>query len=138
MNASIKFRKYHFALAILLFVVEVLIALYAHDRFIRPYAGDFLVVIFVYCTVRAFVDMPVLKTAILVLLFSYVVEVLQYFNLVGRLGLQNSALARTVLGSSFEWLDLLAYTLGAISVLYAEKYLAIRASKKPTSVTRQG
>jgi uncharacterized membrane protein len=41
-----RFHKTYFLLAVLLFVIELLIALYLHDRFIRPHVGDFLVVIF--------------------------------------------------------------------------------------------
>lgn len=34
--------------------MEVLIALYVRDRFIRPYVGDMLVVVLVYSFVRIF------------------------------------------------------------------------------------
>ncbi|MDB5208403.1 MAG: hypothetical protein JWR72_3478, partial [Flavisolibacter sp.] len=38
-----------------------------------------------------------------------------------RLGLGSFKLARVVLGSSFEWMDLLAYSLGIIVVVVVEK-----------------
>ena len=60
-------------------------------------------------------------TAIGVLLFSYLMEVLQYFNLVKMLGLQNSNLARVMIGTSFEWTDLVAYTLGIGLVILLDK-----------------
>lgn len=60
-----------------LFLIEVLIALYAHDRIIRPYIGDLLVVILIYCFVKSFLNTPVWPTAIGVLIFSYTIEVLQ-------------------------------------------------------------
>ena len=41
-----------------LFVVETLIALFVRDAFIRPYMGDVLVVILVYCFVRMFITRP--------------------------------------------------------------------------------
>jgi len=54
-NKSIfTFNKTYFALAILLFIVEVFIGMYVKDNFIRPYGGDFLVVILLYFLVRAF------------------------------------------------------------------------------------
>ncbi|HOY05448.1 MAG TPA: DUF2809 domain-containing protein [Saprospiraceae bacterium] len=114
-------NRHYFLAAVLLFAIEVLIALYMHDRFVRPYMGDFLVVILIYCVVRAFVDASVLKTALFVLLFSYTIEVLQYFQIVQRLGLQHVAVARIVIGTSFEWGDLLAYTGGVLLVLLLEK-----------------
>jgi len=53
-------------------------------------------------------------------LFSYLIELLQYFQLVKRLGLEHNMLARTVIGYGFEWKDLLAYTLGVITLLVLE------------------
>ena len=59
--------------------------------------------------------------AIATLLFSYFVEVLQYFNIVEKLGLQNSKLARIIIGTNFSWLDMLSYTIGIVLVLLIEK-----------------
>lgn len=82
--------------------------------------GDFLVVILIYCFLKSFLNIPVLSTAIAVLIFSYCVETLQYFQLVKRLGLEHSKLARIVIGTSFEWIDMLAYTLGIAFVIFIE------------------
>ena len=43
------FRRSYFSFFVLLFIIEVLIALFVNDRLIRPYVGDFLVVILIYC-----------------------------------------------------------------------------------------
>ena len=115
------FRKQYFFLTLLLFGIEVIIALFFHDRIVRPYVGDLLVVILMYCFIRTFFKVPVLVTALSVLLFAYLVEFLQYLNLIRVLGLQNSALANLILGNLFEWIDLLAYTLGIAFVLLIEK-----------------
>jgi hypothetical protein len=45
---------------------------------------------------------------------------LQYFHVVELLGLGHSKLARVIIGSSFEWMDMLAYTLGIGLVLSIE------------------
>jgi hypothetical protein len=95
--------------------------LFLHDKFIRPIVGDFLVVIFIYCFIKTFVDLSVWTTAISVLLFSYLVEFLQYLNIVDKLGLQNIKVAKIVIGTSFSWLDILAYTLGIAFVLLIER-----------------
>ncbi|MEA5425507.1 ribosomal maturation YjgA family protein [Arcicella lustrica] len=120
MSSILKFNWNYFIIAFLLFVVEVLIAMFVHDQFIRPYFGDFLVVILVYSFVKSFVDSPFLKTAIAVLIFSFTLEVLQYFDIVTKIGLGHSKFARTVIGTSFEWIDLIAYTLGIVFVIYVE------------------
>jgi hypothetical protein len=62
-----------------------------------------------------------LWVAVSVLLFSYVVEVSQYFHFIRHLGLQQSRLANLILGSGFEWKDLVAYTLGILLVIGIEK-----------------
>jgi hypothetical protein len=113
---------------ILFFIIEVLIALYVHDDFIRPYVGDYLVVMLIYCAVRTFIKADTLRIAIGVLLFAYLVEVLQYFRIVDRLGLSGNQLAKTVIGYGFEWLDILAYTLGVITIILADRYYNSRKS----------
>lgn len=116
------FQKNYFLPAVLLFIIEVAIAFFVHDRFVRPYVGDFLVVIFLYCFFKSFLNSSNSKVALGVLLFSYVIEASQYFHLIKRLGLQHAWLARLILGSGFEWLDLIAYTLGILMVLAIEKW----------------
>ncbi len=115
-----QFHRKYFFLTLLLFATEVFIAAYLHDAIIRPYGGDFLVVILIYCFVKSFLNTPVKATALAVLLFSYLIETLQYFNLVEILGLEKSTIARVVIGTSFAWTDLLAYTLGILLVLLVE------------------
>lgn len=115
-----RFNRTYFLLAVLLFIIEVLIALYVHDAIIRPYIGDLLVVILLYCFVRAFVNTNPVRTALGVLLFAYLIEVLQYLNIVKHLGLQHSRLANIVIGNSFEWIDMIAYTAGIVLIIVVE------------------
>src|SRR5438309_6224888 len=115
------FNLRFFCLTVLLFIIEVLIALFAHDRFVRPYVGDYLVVILIYCAVKTFFKISSVKLAIGVFLFACLIEALQYFNIVDRLGLTHNVIARTVIGYGFEWYDILAYFLGIVTVLIVEK-----------------
>lgn len=114
------FNLRFFLLSILFFVIEVLIALYVKDDFVRPYVGDYLVVMLIYCAVRTFIKASPVKVAIAVLLFAYLIEVLQYFRIVDRLGLSGNPVAKTVIGYGFEWWDILAYTLGVLTILLVE------------------
>ena len=114
------FRKNYFLLTIILLFTEICIAVFINDRFIRPYLGDFLVVILLYCFVRSFFNVPVNQTAIGVLIFAFVIEGLQYIQLVNILGLQDSKLASVVLGNSFSWMDMLTYVLGIALVMAYE------------------
>jgi hypothetical protein len=101
-----------------------LIAAFIHDKIVRPYIGDVLVVILIYCFIKSFLNLKVLTAAFLVLLFSFSIETLQYFNLVEKLGLEHNKIAKIVIGSSFEWVDFIAYTLGILIVLTVEKWIA--------------
>jgi len=115
------FHKNYFVLTVLLFAVEVMIALFVHDRLIRPYIGDVIVVILIYCFVKSFFNIAVLPTAVGVLLFAFGIETLQYFNIIVHLGLEKSKLATTVIGNSFAWMDLFTYVIGIAIVIIAEK-----------------
>ncbi len=116
-----KFRIYYFIAAVILFFIEVYIALYVHDDFFRPYFGDFLVVILMYSFIRAFFNISVWRTSIFVLLFSFLLETLQYIHILEKLNLQKYKWLGVIMGTSFAWVDLLAYTLGIITVLLIEK-----------------
>lgn len=97
-----------------LFLTEVWIALFVHDQIIRPYMGDVLVVIVVYCFVRIFLPDGLRKLPLYVFLFAVLVEALQYFHLVELLGLENNTLARVILGSVFDWKDIGSYAVGCL------------------------
>jgi hypothetical protein len=114
------FHKNYFIGTVILFLVEVFIGFYMHDAIIRPYGGDFLVVILLYCHVKSFTSLRICTAAVGVLVFSYLVETLQYFHIVNLLGLEKSKIACIIIGTSFAWSDLLAYTSGMLVVLGAE------------------
>ncbi|WCT11047.1 DUF2809 domain-containing protein [Mucilaginibacter jinjuensis] len=122
-----KFNPAYFILAVVLFLVEFFIGFYMHDAIIRPFGGDFLVVILLYCMVKSVADTRVAVTAIGVLLFSYVVETLQYFHIVNILGLQNSRVTCIIIGTGFSWIDMLMYTLGILLVWLIE----VKILRKP-------
>ena len=106
---------------LLLFITELLIA--QTSGFIRYTFGDYLVVILLYYLLKTFFNFPPKAIAIAVLLFSYIVETLQYFNFVNLIGLGNSKTANIIIGNTFSIGDLIAYTLGIITVYCIEKKL---------------
>ncbi|MES2852359.1 MAG: DUF2809 domain-containing protein [Bacteroidota bacterium] len=125
----LQFNRTYFAFTIFLFLLETVIALFVHDNFIRPYFGDFLVVMLLYCFLKSFLKVSVWAAAGLVLLFSFAIEIAQYFNMVEKLGLEHYKIAKVVLGNSFAWMDLLAYVLGILAVISIEKFILKRENK---------
>lgn len=116
----LQFELKYFFWFLSLLVVEVGIALYAHDEFFRPFVGDFLAVIALYFLVRSFLRLTYFKALMASLLFSYVIEFLQYVDFLAIVHLKSNKFLRIVFGSTFHWGDILAYTLGAIVVFLVE------------------
>ncbi|WP_223649761.1 DUF2809 domain-containing protein [Hymenobacter psoromatis] len=112
-----RFYYRYFLLAAGLLGLEIGIARFAHDRFVRPYVGDFLATILLYCLLKSVWPAPAGRVVAVALLVSYAIELAQLAHLLSWLGWQHSPAARLVLGSQFEWGDILAYTLGAAVVL---------------------
>jgi len=116
------FSRWQYAVAALsLLLIEIAIALFVHDRFVRPYLGDVLVVVLIYCSVKSVKpSLPWRSTAIAVLLFAFAIEGLQYLKLVRLLGLQHNRLARTIIGTDFAWADMWCYVAGIALVWWIE------------------
>lgn len=117
------FGKNYFILALILLGIEIFIALFVHDGFVRPYVGDFLVVIMLYCLVRAFLRCSERQAAAGVFIFACTVELSQYYQLIARLGLTQSPSAKAILGQSFDWSDIISYFFGVGTCVLAESYL---------------
>lgn len=62
----------------------------------------------------------------MILILAYSVESLQYFDILSPLGLENSALARLVLGAVYDPLDIFAYTLGGILIYFFDRFFTSR------------
>lgn len=114
--------KYFLWFLILLFI-EVFIALFVHDAFIRPYFGDVLVVILIYTFLKSFLSISVEKAIIIVLIISFTIEFTQLFHLITLLNLDGFTIAHWVLGSSFNLWDFLAYSTGLGLVFAIEKWM---------------
>jgi len=111
---------YAFA-ALLLLLVEVAIALWVRDNFIRPYLGDVLAVILVYLALRAVTTLRPVPAALAALLVGVMVEFGQAIDLLGLLNLSDNRVARIVLGSAFGVADLFCYAAGAAIAVLAER-----------------
>lgn len=104
-------------------IIEILIALFVRDIFIRPYGGDILVTILICCFMRMiFLDkIPLLP--LWVFLFAVLVEVLQYFDIVALLGLGDIKFFVVLIGNSFSFVDIICYAVGCVLFYLREKFL---------------
>ncbi|MEE3999569.1 DUF2809 domain-containing protein [Tenacibaculum sp. FZY0031] len=121
-----RFNRKHFLTFIFLLLLEIIIA--QSSGFIRHTFGDFLVVILLFYLVKAFFYLSNKTVAVSVLIFAYIVEFLQLTPLLEFLGLENNRLAVIVFGATFSIGDLVAYTLGIVTVLLLEKFLTRKLS----------
>ena len=104
-------RLLNLTLFLVTLVIEVLIALFIRDRFIRPYIGDVLVVAVVYFFLRIFVPEKYPWLPAVVFVFAATVEFSQYLGLADRLGVTNPVL-KTILGSVYDTMDIVCYGVG--------------------------
>lgn len=119
----LKFSLKYLFLTIILFFIELFIALYIKDNLIRPFIGDVLVVILIYCFLRIFLDIPYWKLAAAVLIFAFTIEILQYFDFVRLIGMEGNRIISTALGRTFAWMDFGAYFCGFLMIIFAEGLL---------------
>jgi hypothetical protein len=109
--------------------VEVAIALFVRDRFVRPYLGDVLAVVLVYCGLRTVLPLRPPPAAAIAFGIAALIEFGQAIHVLDLLGLHN-AVVRVVLGGSFEWLDFVAYAAGAVLALAGERIIARSPTKR--------
>ena len=109
-----------------LLLVEICIALFVHDDFIRPYVGDVLVTVLLCCLSRAV--LPKLHPALPVFGVSLAAELWQWLGLTKKLGLDGTVLG-VILGATADWKDIMCYGMGCI-LFSAAEYLLKCASKR--------
>lgn len=106
-----------------LLVIEVIIALFIKDRFIRPYVGDLLVTVLLCAFSRIFIPNKIKFLPIFVFLFSVIVEFAQYVDIVKLLRLEHIEILSVLVGRSFSVIDIICYALGCIIFFVLECFL---------------
>ena len=98
-----------------LLAVEVCIALFVHDAFVRPYVGDILVTLLLCCMCRVAFPDRIRLLPVFVFVFAACVEIGQYFDVVALWGLADNRILSIALGRTFSWLDLVCYAVGCMA-----------------------
>lgn len=117
---KLKFNDIYFITSIIILFFEIIIVIGFPNGFVRYTLGDYLVVILLFCLIKSFIKVNSMYLAISVLLFAFLIEFLQLANLLKIINLEHNYLAKLILGSTFQISDLIAYTLGIITILCIE------------------
>ena len=121
---TVKNRRFtYLAIFGLLLAVEVCIALYVRDAFIRPYVGDMLVTLLLCCLIRVIVPRRVRLLPLYVFAFAACVEIGQYFDMVSLLGLSDNRILSIALGRTFSLPDLICYAVGCAAGLLLDQII---------------
>jgi Protein of unknown function (DUF2809). len=118
-------------ISILLLGIEIIIGVFA-TGWIRIYLGDVLVVILIYTILRTISPNKPKRWIILpsaVLIFSFIVELLQFWGFCDRFGITNHFL-RIIIGTGFSFIDLVCYTVGIIPCYVSEYIIRKKELKK--------
>ena len=110
-----------------IFLLELFIALFVRDAFIRPYVGDMLVVVLVYTCVRVLFPEKPRLLPLYVFLFAAGVEALQGMGIVELLGLQDNRFFSILIGTTFDWKDIVCYGVGCLLLGVWEVWLGRKA-----------
>jgi len=113
----LKFNLIPFTVFILLLLTEIAIAIFLKGGFIRHVFGDYLVVLLLYFFLKSFLSVSNNILAAVTLLIAFTVEFIQLTPLLKTIGLENHSLANLILGNTFSFTDLLAYTFGYITII---------------------
>ena len=123
-----KSRLLYLICAAIVFLCGLSILFFFRDiPFLRGFVSDFIVVIFLYFLVKVIIpEIHSIKLAVGVFTFACFLELLQYFRVADHLTLKG--VLRTILGATFDWLDILAYALGLLLTLLIQPLLTRRLS----------
>lgn len=123
LGSRLRLAKGYGAAALAVLGAEVVIALCVRDAFVRPYVGDMLAVVLLYCGVLSVLELPRARVAAGALGVALLVELAQAFQLVDRLGLGDVSFARVVLGTYSDIHDVIAYAAALPVLALAERAL---------------
>lgn len=121
-----RFSLKYALLSMLMLFVLVVIAAYVRDSFVRPTLGDVLVVIWLYYFFASVINLPARILAIATVSVAFMVELGQYFKIVQWLGLEPSSPLHIALGATFDWRDLVAYSVGGVLCVIMDKKPLVR------------
>ncbi|MCV9909431.1 DUF2809 domain-containing protein [Brucella sp. HL-2] len=114
--------QFKFSLTALITAIALFLALAALATagaglgWIRSFLGDVIAVIFVYSALRIMIDGNRILLAVVAFLIGVAIELGQCLAKITGIEIGNRAL-RIILGATPDWLDVLAYGIGAVLII---------------------
>ena len=71
---------------------------------------------------RIFIPEKISALPILVFVFSVMVEILQYIDIVKILGFENNSILSVLIGRSFSFVDIICYAIGCLTFFILDKF----------------
>ena len=102
----------------------------ARAGWLRGFFGDVLAVVWMYCIFKTVISSRPLPLALAAFGVGCALELMQYLARLWHLRIANPVL-RIVLGSTPDWMDVVAYAVGFVAVLAIERLF--RAGRPTTS-----
>ncbi len=122
MKVKTKKRLTYAILFVLFFGVELCIALFIKDRFIRPYVGDILVIPLICSLFRIVAPQKPRFLGLYTVLLGVIAEILQLLRLDELLRVEGTAIG-IILGSTFDIKDIVCYIIGGALFFVADEVL---------------
>lgn len=124
-----KKRMFYFFVFVGLFCIELYIALFVHDNFVRPYLGDVIFIPLVYCLLRTFVPKRFRFLLLGVLILAIGVEFAQLLGITKWISGGNPFLL-ALLGTSYSFVDIICYVAGTAITFCVEWVLLKKRNSK--------
>ena len=117
--SKFRFHLGYFLIAILLFLIEIVIAKYVMG-WVRSYLGDVFVIMLLYSVIMTLTKLNKTLAVLTTLGLAFAIECSQYFKLAELLGFEKGSVAYIVLGNTFSVEDLVCYIAGGFIILIIE------------------
>lgn len=135
---TLRFSAVSLAVSLILFVLLAALAVFGADAgWLRNYFGDVLAVVWLYFVFATVVAARPVVLALAAFGVGCGLELMQYLVSLQHWQIPNRAL-RIVLGSTPDWMDVLAYGLGALAVLGIEALRAQVGGRTTSEAVTEG
>ncbi len=115
----IYFSLTSFCLAAIILIVK----LFNNNHFIRGFIGDVIIIWLIYFFIKTFYNFHALKLATFTLVIAFTTEFIQYLHITTFFGFEQNTVTSLVFGTVFDPYDLIAYTIGAVSIYIIDSRL---------------